>query len=62
MVNMSILECIKDYEKNNEKLNRIKNNSTQYNTVWNSIQIFNGIWSAKLLAETCYNSKENKSQ
>ena len=59
---MSILECIKDYEKNHAKLNRIKNNSTQYNTVWNSIQIFNGIWSAKLLAENCYNSKDKKSQ
>ena len=61
-MNMSILECIKDYEKKNGKLKRIKNNSTQYNTVWNSIQIFNGIWSAKLLAETCYNSKDKKSQ
>ena len=59
---MSILECIKDYEKNHGKLKRIKNNSTQYNTVWNSIQIFNGIWSAKSLAETCYNSKDKKSQ
>ena len=61
-MNMSILECIKDYEKNHEKLKIIKNNSTQYNTVWNSIQIFNGILSAKLLAETCYNSKDKKSQ
>lgn len=61
-MNMSILECIKDYEKNHGKLNRIKNKTTQYNTVWNSIQIFNGIWSAKLLAETCYNSKDKKSQ
>ena len=61
-MNMSILECIKDYEKKHGKLNKIKNNSTQYNTVWNSIQIFNGIWSAKLLAENCYNSKDKKSQ
>ena len=61
-MNMSILECIKDYEKRYGKLQKVKNNSTQYNTVWNSIQIFNGIWSAKLLAETCYNSKDKKSQ
>lgn len=58
---MSIFECIKDYEKKHGKLKRIKNKTTQYNTVWNSIYYYD-VYSAKLLAETCYNSKDKKSQ
>lgn len=60
-MNMSILECIKDYEKKHGKLNRIKNKTTQYHTVWNSIYYYD-VYSAKLLAEICYNSKDKKSQ
>ena len=60
-MNMSILECIKDYEKRYGKLQKVKNKTTQYNTVWNSIYYYD-VCSAKLLAETCYNSKDKKSQ